>query len=208
MDDVTTQLGELKIIPVVRLERVEDTDLLGRALLAGGLPCAEITLRTAAALGAIEHLVATHPGMLVGAGTVLDVAQAQRAVQAGARFIVSPGLDPEVVTWCQERGVPVFPGIATPSDLMQARRLGLSIVKFFPAEAIGGVRTLAALSAPFSGIRFIPTGGIHATNAAAYLRNDAVFAVGGSWMVPGDAIRAGDAQRLTELAQEATRLRH
>lgn len=207
MDDVTEQLAALRVIPVVRVESVDEAKTLADALLAGGLPCAEITLRTTAGLEAIAHLSANRPELLVGAGTVLDPEQARAARDAGARFMVSPGIDEDILAICREARLPIFPGVATPTDLMRARRAGIEIAKLFPAEALGGLSTLKALTGPFPSMRFIPTGGIHAGNAPAYLEHPSVFAVGGSWMVPGDAVRARDAATLTALAREATAIR-
>ncbi|MGC8874885.1 MAG: bifunctional 4-hydroxy-2-oxoglutarate aldolase/2-dehydro-3-deoxy-phosphogluconate aldolase, partial [Chloroflexia bacterium] len=167
---VVERLGELGLVPVIEIERAEHAVPLGEALLAAGLPCAEITFRTAAAEEAIRQIAAALPEMLTGAGTVLTIDQARRAVDAGARFVVSPGLNPALVDWCLQEGVPVIPGVATPTEVGMALSRGLSIVKFFPAEALGGVKMLKALAAPFKGVRFIPTGGITAANLADYLK--------------------------------------
>lgn len=206
MADVMDQLGKIGLVPVVRLERADDAAPLGEALLRGGLPCAEITLRTAAAPEAIARLLAAHPQMVVGAGTVLNVPQAQQAHAAGAAFIVSPGFSPQVVQWCLERGLPVLPGVVTPTEIMAGLAYGLHIFKFFPAEAYGGVETLRALSAPFGGVRYMPTGGITAKNLPEYLALPSVHAVGGSWMVEGKLIAAGAWTEVTRLAAEACAL--
>lgn len=203
MPDILTVLGQIGLVPVVRLEREEDAVPLGAALKAGGLPCAEITFRTAAAAGAIARLVAAEPDLIVGAGTVLTVEQAQQALDAGARFIVSPGFSAKVVDWCGIHGLPVLPGVVTPSEIMAGLEKGLRVFKFFPAEAYGGVQTIKALSAPFGGVRFMPTGGITAKNLPDYLALPAVHAVGGSWMVEGKLIASGQFGEITRLAAEA-----
>lgn len=203
MDDVTARLGRIGLVPVVRLERAEDAVPLGQALLAGGLPCAEITFRTAAAAESIARLSAALPELLIGAGTVLTVEQAEQAVEAGAKFVVSPGFGVEVVDWCLDHDVPVLPGVVTPTEIMMALEKGIRIVKFFPAEAYGGVATIKALSAPFGGVKFMPTGGITPQNLATYLALPAVHAVGGSWMVEGKLITAGRFDEVQRLAAEA-----
>lgn len=203
MLDIMAVLGRIGLVPVVRLERAEDAAPLGEALAQGGLPCAEITFRTAAAPAAIAHLVAARPDMVVGAGTVLTVEQAQQALDAGAAFIVAPGFSAKVVDWCLERRMPVLPGVVTPTELMAGLERGLRIFKFFPAEAYGGVATIKALSAPFGGVRFMPTGGVTAKNLADYLVLPAVHAVGGSWMVEPKLIAGGEFGEITRLAAEA-----
>ena len=170
--------------------------------MAGGLPCAEVTFRTDAAAEAIEAMAGLD-GLVVGAGTVLTPQQVDRAVDAGARFVVSPGFSAAVVHRCAERGVPAFPGIITPSELMMALDAGLETVKFFPAEQAGGVAMIKALTAPFKTVRFIPTGGVNPGNVASYLAVPAVLAVGGTWMVPADALAARDWARVTSLVSEA-----
>jgi 2-dehydro-3-deoxyphosphogluconate aldolase/(4S)-4-hydroxy-2-oxoglutarate aldolase len=203
MSDPLELIGGLGIVPVVRVETPADGVALARALSAGGLPCAEVTFRTQAAADAIREMTAAVPEVVVGAGTVISVDQARQAVDAGARFIVSPGFGPKVVAWCVETGVPVLPGVATPSDIMQALDHGLKILKFFPAESLGGIPTLEAIAAPFGGVRFVPTGGITAANLGAYLKLPAVFAVGGSWLVAPKLIAAGRFDEITRLTQEA-----
>ena len=194
------RLESLKLIPVVALERAEDAEPLADALCTGGLPCAEITLRTDAALDAIRAL-ADREDFLLGAGTVHSAEQAEAAVEAGAKFVVTPGFNPRTVTWCLENKVPVFPGIATPTDLELALEHGVTTVKFFPAETLGGVKTLKAFSGPYGEVRFIPTGGIHAGNLADYLAEPSVLACGGSWMV-----QAGDWEATTKLTAQAVEL--
>lgn len=208
MSQVLERLGDLALVPVVKIEDAQDSVELGRALLKGGLPCAEITFRTDAAEAAIESIVSTLPEMLVGAGTVLAVDQAKRAVGAGAQFIVAPGFNPGVVDWCLENHVAVTPGVATPTEIEMAIGKSLNILKFFPAEAIGGIATLKAIAAPYSGIKFIPTGGINATNLAHYLALPMVHACGGSWMVKANLISSGDFNKITTLTQEAMSIVH
>jgi 2-dehydro-3-deoxyphosphogluconate aldolase/(4S)-4-hydroxy-2-oxoglutarate aldolase len=193
------------VVPVVVLERASDAPLLAAALIAGGLPVAEVTFRTAAAGDALRAL-AEDPALLVGAGTVVRPEQVDEAVAAGARFVVSPGLSQRVVERCREHGVPVVPGVATASEVIAALDLDLDLLKLFPAEACGGVATLKALAAPFPGVRFVPTGGISATNAASYLALPCVAAVGGSWMVAPRLVESGDFDAVTRLAAEAVAL--
>jgi 2-dehydro-3-deoxyphosphogluconate aldolase / (4S)-4-hydroxy-2-oxoglutarate aldolase len=202
---VLAQLASLRIVPVIVIDDLAAARPLADALAAGGLRCAEVTLRTPAALAAVTSFAA-NAGLLVGAGTVLDPEQASAAVEAGARFVVSPGFDAEVVQCCQQLGVPALPGAATPTDIQQARRAGLATVKFFPAETLGGITALEAIAAPFPGMTFVPTGGIGPGNVEAYLRHPAVLAVGGSWMAPRRLIAAGAWHEITRLAAEAARL--
>jgi len=194
------RLQSLRLIPVVALDRAEDAEPLADSLCAGGLRCAEITLRTDAALDSIQAL-AGREEFLIGAGTVHSAEQAKAAVEAGAQFVVTPGFNPRTVMWCQENQVPVFPGIATPTDLELALEHGVETVKFFPAETLGGVNTLKAFSGPYGQMRFIPTGGIHAGNLADYLALPSVLACGGSWMV-----KVGDWESTTKLTAEAMQL--
>jgi 2-dehydro-3-deoxyphosphogluconate aldolase/(4S)-4-hydroxy-2-oxoglutarate aldolase len=191
-----------KIVPVVVLEDATAAGSLADALVAGGLHCAEVTFRTAAAADAIRRM-AERPGMLVGAGTVLTAAQVDQAVAAGARFVVSPGFSAAVVERCQEHGVPVFPGVASPTEIMQALDAGLDTVKFFPAEQLGGVPMVKALAAPFRSVRFIPTGGVNTGNVADYLALPAVLAVGGTWMVAPDLLAARDWDAVTGRTRSA-----
>ncbi len=201
--DFEAFVADLKVIPVVEIPRVEDAVPLARALVAAGLPCAEITFRTASAAPAIAAIAGAVPEILVGAGTVLNVAQAEAALAAGARFIVAPGFDPAVVDFALQRGVPIVPGVCTPSEVGLALARGLALVKLFPAEAAGGVAYLKALAAPFGGVRFVPTGGIGPDNLAAYLAVEQVVACGGSWMVKKDLIAAGAFDTIRELATTA-----
>ena len=204
-EDIFGQLATMRVIPVVVLDDSAAAAPLAGALADAGLPCAEITLRTAAGEAAIG-IMAQQRNLLVGAGTVLDASQADHAARAGARFIVSPGFDEEVVRRCQELSVPVLPGAATATEIQRARRAGLRVVKFFPAETLGGVRALDALSAPFPDMRFIPTGGISPGNLQPYLARSVVLAVGGSWMVPRQLIADRDWAQITRLARDAARL--
>jgi 2-dehydro-3-deoxyphosphogluconate aldolase/(4S)-4-hydroxy-2-oxoglutarate aldolase len=200
------QLADLRVVPVVVLDRADDAAPLADALAGGGIGCMEITFRTAAAADAIA-LVAGRDDVVVGAGTVTTAAQAVTAIDAGSRFIVSPGFDDGVAVVCRERGVAYLPGVATATEIMRARAAGLDVLKLFPAEAIGGLATLKALAAPFPDVRFVPTGGVDEARAAEYLAHPAVLAVGGSWMVPRDAVNAGDWARIKELARGAAKFR-
>lgn len=198
-------LEKLRVIPVVALEDADKAEPLADALCAGGLPCVEITLRTETALESIRAL-AGRDDLLLGAGTVHGSEQARAAVEAGARFIVTPGFNPKTVAWCLENEVPVFPGTSSPTDLEMALDFGLKIVKFFPAEAIGGVKTLKAFAGPYRTLRFIPTGGISPVNLADYLALPQVVACGGSWMVKQDLIEGELFDEVTQLASEAVSL--
>ena len=201
--DIIGKLGELGIIPVVKIENIEHATRLADALVRAGLPCAEITFRTECAGEAIQKMVATQPGMLVGAGTVLSVDQAKQAVKAGAKFIVSPGLNPLVIDYCLEQGVAVIPGVATPSEAMLAMSRGLTVLKFFPAEAMGGIRYLQAISPALPGTRYIPTGGISAENMVTWLKLPIIHAVAGSWLVTSKLLTEGRFDEITRLASQA-----
>ena len=200
------KIVELKVVPVVVLEDAKDAAPLAKALCEGGLPCAEVTFRTAAAKDSIKAMSEAYPEMLVGAGTVLTKEQVDSAVEAGAKFIVSPGFDPEIVDYCLEKEIPVFPGCITPSEVAQAVKRGLRVVKFFPAEQFGGVATIKALSAPYVGLKFMPTGGVSLKNLKDYLSCDKIIACGGSWMVKGDLIEAGEFDKIREMTKEAVTL--
>lgn len=202
-DDILGRLTELRIIPVVVIEDDRQAVPLAEALQAGGLGTMEITLRTDAGLKAIERLGKRVPEMLLGAGTVLSVDQARRAVEAGARYIVAPGLSRKVVEWCIWNSVPVTPGVVTPTEIETAMDLGLGVVKFFPAEASGGVAYLKAICAPYRSMKFIPTGGIDEKNVAEYLKLPQVAACGGSWMVKPDLLKAGRFDEVHRLAAAA-----
>jgi len=206
MNQVLETIGQLGLVPVIKIDRAADAPALGRALLEGDLPVAEVTFRTAAAEEAIQRLTAELPDLLVGAGTVLTVDQAKRALAAGARFIVSPGFNPKVVDYCLEHDIPVTPGTDGPTSMEMALERGLEVVKFFPAEAAGGLKFLKAVAAPYAGLRFIPTGGVNAANAGAYLAFDKIHAVGGSWMVESKLISEGRFDEITRRVREAVGL--
>lgn len=206
MITMTEQIKEFGVIPVVVLNDAADAKPLADALVKGGLPCAEVTFRTKAAEESIRIMAKAYPDMLIGAGTVLTTEQADRAVAAGAKFIVSPGFDPEIVDYCIEKEIPIFPGCITPSEVAQAIKRGLKIIKFFPAEQFGGVETIKALAAPYTMVKFMPTGGINAKNLKSYLDCDKIICCGGSWMVKGDLIKAGEFDKIRELTEEAVGL--
>ncbi|MER6378757.1 bifunctional 4-hydroxy-2-oxoglutarate aldolase/2-dehydro-3-deoxy-phosphogluconate aldolase [Streptomyces sp. NPDC001250] len=200
--DPATALAGARLLPVLTVPSAATAGPLADALTAGGARCAEVTFRTPDAERVLKTMAA-HGGLTVGAGTVRTPEQAERAVAAGARFVVSPGFDEEVVAKCRELGVPVVPGIATATELMHALKAGLDTVKLFPAEPLGGLRTLRALAAPFPQARFVPTGGIDASRLAAYLADPAVLAVGGSWMVTAAHLERGDYEEIRRLTAEA-----
>lgn len=204
--EIEAKIAACRLLPVVVLDRSEDAVPLALALVAGGLPVAEVTFRTPAAADSIASMLAKVPEILVGAGTVLSVEQLDAAHAAGAQFIVTPGFNPAVVARAQSLGLPIVPGINNPTGVEQAIAYGLSVVKFFPAEPTGGVPFLKALTGPYGGMRFIPTGGIGPNNLNSYLAVKAVLACGGSWMVDPALIRAGDFARITELTAEAVAL--
>jgi len=206
MSEVLEKIREIGIVPVIVLENAKDALPLAESLIEGGLPCAEVTFRTAAAEDSIRAISQAYPEMLVGAGTVLTTEQVDRAVAAGAKFIVSPGFNPRIVQYCQEKGVPITPGCSSPTDIEQALEHGLKVVKFFPAEQLGGLAMIKALAGPYVDVSFMPTGGINAGNVKDYLAYNRILACGGSWMVKGDLIKAGDFQRITELVKEAKQL--
>ncbi len=206
MRTMEEQFREALVVPVVVLHDAKDAEPLAEALVEGGLPCAEVTFRTEAAEESIRCMAAKYPEMLVGAGTVLTIEQVDRAVNAGAKFIVSPGFDPEIVDYCIEKKIPVFPGCITPSEVTQAVKRGLKVVKFFPAEQFGGVATIKAMAAPYGMVKFMPTGGINAKNLKEYLSCDKILCCGGSWMVKGDLIEAGEFDKIRELTKEAVAL--
>lgn len=203
MNDIINKIGLYGIVPVVRIALPDDALPLARALCSAGLPVMEITYRTDYAEGAIRTISENIPNMLVGAGTVLDVAHAKSAKAAGAKFIVTPNTDPSVITWCQENDMPVLPGCATPSDVAAAAALGLDAVKFFPAEAMGGISTIKAMSGPFGSMKYLPTGGINADNMLDYLKNPRVLAVGGTFMVSETFIRNGQFDRVETMTRDA-----
>ncbi len=203
MEQILEKIGRLALMPVVKIENAKHAPRLAEALVAGGLPRAEITFRTKAAEESIQHIASEFPDLVLGAGTVLSVDQAKRAVDAGAKFIVSPGFNPKVVDWCLENEVPVTPGIATPTEIEMALDKGLEILKFFPAEALGGAVMLKAMSGPYSDVKFIPTGGVNPQNLVGYLKLSTVHACGGSWLAPSKLISTEAFDEITCLAQEA-----
>lgn len=206
MKTIEEQFHEFGVVPVVVLEDAKDALPLAEALTEGGLPCAEVTFRTEAAEESIRLMSEKYSGMLVGAGTVLTIEQVDRAVAAGAKFIVSPGFDPEIVDYCLEKKIPVFPGCITPSEVAQAVKRGMKVVKFFPAEQAGGVAMIKAMAAPYTMVKFMPTGGVSAKNLKEYLSFDKIICCGGSWMVKGDMIRNGEFDKIRELTKEAVEL--
>jgi 2-dehydro-3-deoxyphosphogluconate aldolase/(4S)-4-hydroxy-2-oxoglutarate aldolase len=206
MKTIEEQFHEFGVVPVVVLEDAKDALPLAEALTEGGLPCAEVTFRTEAAEASIRLMSEKYPEMLVGAGTVLTIEQVDRAVAAGAKFIVSPGFDPEIVDYCLDKKIPVFPGCITPSEVAQAVKRGMKVVKFFPAEQAGGVAMIKAMAAPYTMVKFMPTGGISAKNLKDYLSFDKILCCGGSWMVKGDMIRNGEFDKIKELTKEAVEL--
>ncbi len=203
MSNVLEQIGAYGIVPVVVVNKIEDARPLAKALCDGGLPVAEVTFRTACAKEAISIMAKEFPEMLVGAGTVLTTEQVDEAVEAGAKFIVSPGLNPKVVKYCVDKGIPVTPGCANPSDIEQAIELGLNVVKIFPAEAVGGIKLIKAMAGPYTQMKFMPTGGINAKNLNDYLSFDRIIACGGSWMVDPQLVAAGEFDKITEMTKEA-----
>ena len=206
MKDITERFEKLGVVPVVVLEDAKDAVPLATALVEGGLPCAEVTFRTEAAEESIRLMTEQFPEMLVGAGTVLTVEQVDAAVGAGAKFIVSPGFDAEIVDYCLKNQIPVFPGCISPSEVAQAVKRGLKVVKFFPAEPAGGISMIKAMAAPYTGLKFMPTGGINAKNLGEYLSCDKIVCCGGSWMVKGELVKTGEFNKIRQLTEEARRL--
>ena len=206
MNDILKKISEIKIVPVVAIDKAEDAVKLGQALINGGIPCAEVTFRTDAAEEAIKIMSKEFPDMLVGAGTVLKTEQVDRAVAAGAKFIVSPGLNPRVVGYCVDKGIPMVPGCANPSDIEAALEFDLEVVKFFPAEALGGLKLIKAMAAPYGNVKFMPTGGINAENICSYLSFNKVIACGGSWMVDKKLIAEGRFDEIERMCKEAVEL--
>lgn len=206
MKTLEEQFYDYAVVPVVVLDDAEDAAPLAEALVKGGLPCAEVTFRTEAAEESIRIMSEKYPEMLVGAGTVLTTEQVDRAVAAGAKFIVSPGFDPEIVYYCMEKNIPVFPGCVSPSEVAQAVKRGLKVVKFFPAEQAGGLAMLKAMAAPYTMLKFMPTGGINTKNLKEYLGFSKILCCGGSWMVKGDMIKNKEFDKITEMTREATEL--
>lgn len=203
MESMFKTISDIGLVPVIKIEDAKKAVDLGKALVRGGIPIAEVTFRTDAAEEAIRRLSAECPELILGAGTVINPALAKKAKDAGARFIVSPGFNPATVDYCLEQGLPVIPGANTPSLIEAGLEKGLNVFKFFPAEASGGMEMIKALAAPFGGIQFVPTGGINASNVGEYAKHNAVLAVGGSWMVKSDLIEAENWDAIARLCAEA-----
>jgi len=203
MNPVLLELKKIGIIPVIKIDDADKAVPLAKALVAGDIPCAEVTFRTAQGEEAMIRINREVPGILLGAGTVLTTAQVDKAINAGAKFIVSPGFNPKVAAYCVEKGIPITPGCSSPSDIEQALELGLTVVKFFPAEQAGGLDFIKAVAAPYTTVSFVPTGGINAGNIAKYLAFEKILACGGSWMVNADLINAGEFDKITALCKEA-----
>ena len=206
MASINEQFEQLGVVPVVVLDDAKYAEPLAKALCEGGLPCAEVTFRTAAAEESIRIMAEKYPEMLVGAGTVLTIEQVDRAVGAGAKFIVSPGFDPEIVDYCIGKNISIFPGCVTPSEVAQAVKRGLKVVKFFPAEQFGGVATIKALAAPYTMVKFMPTGGVNLKNLKDYLSFNKIVACGGSWMVKKDLVQAEKFDEIKEIVADAVKL--
>ncbi len=201
--DVLTRLANSIVVPVVVLDKAEDAVPTANAMAAGGVDTMEITFRTACAPEAIKAVAENCPHVLVGAGTIINLEQCKLAVEMGAKFIVSPGFSEEVVAWCVENGIPVAPGCVTPTEIMGALKYGLKMIKFFPANVYGGLNAMKNLSAPFVGIKFLPTGGVNAANIKEYIDAPFIHAVGGSWVCPKAEIAAGNWEKITQLCLEA-----
>ena len=203
MNKVVEELGKIGIVPVIALDDAKDAEPLAKALIEGGLPCAEVTFRTEAAEESIKIMSEKYPELIVGAGTVLTPEQADRAMASGYKFIVSPGLNPKVVKHCLDKGYPIVPGTSNPSDVETAIELGLDTVKFFPAEAAGGLKMIKSMAAPYTKMHFMPTGGINADNLKSYLDFNKIVCCGGSWMVKKDMVTAGDFEGIKNLTKQA-----
>lgn len=206
MSDILEQLAGYGVVPVVVLNRAEDAKPLAEALCKGGLKCAEVTFRTDAAEESIKIMTENFPEMLVGAGTVLTIDQVDRAVAAGAKFIVSPGFDPEIVDYCLSKDILVLPGCITPSEVAQGVKRGLKVLKFFPAEQAGGLAMIKAMAAPYTNVKFMPTGGINAKNLEEYLSFGKIAACGGSWMVKADLVDNKEFDKIADMTKEAVDL--
>lgn len=204
-NNIMDTLGKIGLIPLAVLDDPAAAVPLAKALRAGGVDTIEITFRTGCALDAIHSIKRDVPGFLVGAGTVLTEQQAQKAVEAGADYIVMPGFDAGVIGWCRQNHIPVIPGCVTPSEIQAALAQGLSVVKFFPAERFGGVKTCGSLAEPFGKVKFLPTGGINRDNLSCYADKDYIYAVGGSWLCPKEEVRAGNWEEITRIAKDSVR---
>lgn len=205
MNEVLEQISNIGIVPVVVLDDTKDARPLAEALINGGLPCAEVTFRTKAAAETIKIMTESFPEMLVGAGTVLTTEQVDLAVDAGAKFVVSPGFNPKIVKYCIERGINIIPGASNPSDIEQALEFGLDVVKFFPAEAAGGLNMIKSMAAPYTQIKFMPTGGINEENVCEYLAFNKIIACGGSWMVKKELVSEGRFDEIRKITERAVR---
>ena len=205
MDAVLEKISRIGIVPVIRIDRPEDAEPLARALCEGGLPAAEVTFRTAHAKKAMQIIHEQFPQMILGAGTVLTKQQVDDAMEAGAQFIVSPGLNPEIVRYCQQKGILILPGTANASDIETALRLALTAVKFFPAEPLGGLKMIKALAAPYVNVSFMPTGGIKESNVCEYLAYDRIVACGGTWMIDAGLIAEGRFDKIRDLTRSAVK---
>ena len=206
MSDIVNKIKDIGIVPVIAISDAEKAVPLAKALIEGGIPCAEVTFRTAEGEECIRRIAAQVPEILVGAGTVLSIEQANRARKAGAEFVVSPGFNPGVVNYCIENEIPIIPGCSTPSDMEAAMEFGLDTVKFFPAEQAGGLAYIKACAAPYPNLNFMPTGGINAGNIGSYTAFDKVIACGGSWMVSKELIASGSFDEITRLCKEAVKI--
>ena len=201
--NTTEKLAACGVVPVVVIEHAQDAVPTAEAMVAGGINVMEITFRTAAAADAIKAVSQQCPDMLVGAGTVITLEQCKTAVECGAKFIVAPGYDDDVVSWCVENNIPVTPGCVTPTEIMAAMKHGLKVMKFFPANVYGGLGALKALAGPFGGVKFIPTGGVSAANLSEFIKSPYIHAVGGSWVCPKAEISAHNFEKITALCREA-----
>ncbi|NIZ18915.1 bifunctional 4-hydroxy-2-oxoglutarate aldolase/2-dehydro-3-deoxy-phosphogluconate aldolase [Entomospira culicis] len=208
MSDIMQKLGEAGLLPVIKIDRLEDAVPLVEALMAGGLPVAEVTFRTQVAPQAIATISKARPDVILGAGTILTTEQVDQAIAVGAKFLVSPGFNPTVVEHALKRGIPITPGVCTPSEVEQASSMGLNVLKFFPAEQFGGVAMLKTFYSVYPHIKFIPTGGVTLANLPEYIKQPNIHAVGGTWMVHSDLIKAKDWAKITQLAQEAVNVLH
>jgi len=206
MNPTLTQIHSIGIVPVIAISDIEKAVPLARALLAGGIPCAEITFRTTEGAECIRRIATEVPEVLIGAGTVLRTDQVDQAIEAGAKFIVSPGFNPKIVSYCIKKNIPITPGCSTPTDMEAAIEFGLEVVKFFPAEQAGGLPYIKAVAAPYTSLKFLPTGGINAENLGKYLTFNRVIACGGSWMVTKDLIDRADYPEITRLCKEAVHI--
>lgn len=206
--DMIDRIEQAGIVPVVVIENAQDAVPTAKALLAGGITFMEITFRTECAIDAIRNVARSVPEMVVGAGTIWNQKQAEQAVDAGASFIVSPGLDEETVIWCQEKNIPVIPGCVTPTEIIRAMHLGLSVVKFFPANIYGGIKAIRALGGVFRNICFLPTGGVDAENMIEYVQEKSVLAIGGSWVCPAKDITGHQFEKITSVSRDAVEKIH